>query len=82
MSNGQILIPRGTLDSAEMEMIASKLFKIGYAVRKVTVSGGQHKGAKIIEYWIDGGEDSVRKCEAGGSKGRPVGDGTVSPDTR
>lgn len=69
MIKNRILIPRGTLTTEEIEMIAGKLFKIGYTVRKVTISSGQNKGAKCIEFWIDGGEESVRACDAGCSEG-------------
>lgn len=56
MAKGKILIPRGTLVNEEMELIAAKLFKIGYAVRKVNIKDGPNKGSKYIEYW--NGDDS------------------------
>lgn len=56
MAKGMILVPRGSLSSEEMELLASKLFKIGYAVRKVTIKEGQNKGSRCIEYWS--GEES------------------------
>lgn len=51
MVKGRILIPRGTLVNEEMEMIASKIFKVGYTVRKVKITDGPNKGGKYIEYW-------------------------------
>lgn len=50
----RILVPRGVLPAEEINRIAASLFHIGYTVKKTSVQAGEHKGAKCIEYWIDG----------------------------
>lgn len=54
----RLYIPRGTLDGNEIEMLAGKIFKCGYAVVKKTVRSGDNKGAKYIEFWTDDQEDA------------------------
>lgn len=54
----RLYIPRGTLDNAEIELLAGKIFKCGYAVVKNTVKSGENKGAKYIEFWPDSQEDA------------------------
>lgn len=82
MDRQKILIPRGTLPADEINRIAADLFSIGYTVRKVSVLSGEHKGAKYIEYWIDGkGKEDVRACEAGGGERRRSRDVPSYPDT-
>ena len=56
MDRQRILIPRGSLPAEEVDRIAADLFHVGYAVRKISVQSGENKGAKCIEYWIEGNE--------------------------
>lgn len=69
MNINKILVPRGTLDSEEMEMVAAKLFKCGYSVRKLSITSGENKGCKAIQFWIDGGDKDVPACENGIGQG-------------
>lgn len=51
MKKQRIIVPKSILTNDEMEMVASKLFKCGYAVQKGTYTTGEFKGTKYIEFW-------------------------------
>lgn len=81
MNRNRILVPRGTITSDEIEMIASKLFTIGYTVKKGSVTAGMNKGSKYIEFWIDGGDNRDGTRNDGSGQRRLVRDDYNCPDS-